>query len=140
MSRQEEGVKSVDNEKIIKPKVKRLYPKLKLKKSISSSSTSSSNSDKEQNKNKFIFQEKRVQVNFENISLEEIEYDFSQGLRNLEEEMECHNEILNILYSSKNNKIDAKDKIERFESSGNKYLFLKNEEYIDECLKELNEL
>ena len=127
---------SLNEIKIIKPKVVRLCPKKKIKKSSSSSSSSSLNSEKSQkhfNKN-----EKNILSNLDEISIEEINNDFFNYKQNLEEEL-CQKELLNIL----NNDIDSDNenihKIKRCKNPYKKNLELMKESYFNNLINEFDD-
>ena len=127
---------SLNEIKIIKPKVVRLCPKKKIKKS--SSSTSSLNSEKGQkhfNKN----EEKNILSNLDEISIEEINNDFFNYKQNLEEEL-CQKELLNIL----NNDIDSDNenihKIKRCKNPYKKNLELMKESYFNNLINDFDDL
>ena len=128
---------SLNEIKIIKPKVVRLCPKKKIKKSSSSSSSSSLNSEKSQkhfNKN-----EKNILSNLDEISIEEINNDFFNYKQNLEEEL-CQKELLNIL----NNDIDSDNenihKIKRCKNPYKKNLELMKESYFNNLINDFDDL
>ena len=143
--KQSKSVKdSLNKVKIYKPKPKRLCPKRKNIKSVSSpSSSSSSSSDRSQIK--FELEISKIKLtNFDNISLEEINKDFSKCEENMEEE-EVHEELWNILNNDSENNFSESNirnnfKIKRCKNS-NKFEE-KDLEYINECTIEdlFNEL
>jgi hypothetical protein len=115
MKSTKDNTDSSNEVKIFKPKPIRRCPLRKMKKSPSSSSTSSSNSEKSQN-HYISDSSKNISVNLDEISLEEINNDFSNFGENLEEEL-CHNELFNIIMSSENNyNDDNTPKIRRFKN------------------------
>ena len=129
---------------IYKPKPKRLCPERKNIKNVSSpSSSSSSNSDRSQIKFDLEISKFKL-TNFDNISLEEINKDFSKCEEKIAEE-EAQEELWNILnHDSENNFFESNirnnSKIKRCKNT-NKFEE-KELEYLNECnIEELfNEL
>ena len=130
-------------EKIHRPKPKRLCPSNKNSTHSSSITTISSRSisekfDENQNQN--------FQPNLNEISLDEINNDFVLFYQNLEEE-ECQNELLNILINAKNQNFNesgcGSDEIERAQNPFEKNLSLLNDAFFDNLInegkKEINE-
>ena len=129
---------SLNEIKLIKPKVVRLCPKRKIKKSSSSSSTSSSNSEKNQkqfNQN----EEKNILSNLDDISIEEINNDFFNYKENLEEEI-CHNELLNILNNDTDSDNENVHKIKRCKNPYKKNIELMKESYFNNLINDFDDL
>ena len=137
------NTESINEIKIIRPKVINRCTSKKIKKSPSASSTSSSsssNSNKNQNQN-IHDSSKNIITNLDNVTLEEINNDFNNYERNLEEE-ECHNEILNIL----ENDIDSDDennntqKVKRCKNPYDQNLEFMKDSYFNELFNEFNDI
>ena len=129
---------SLDEVKIFKPKPVRRCHLKKIKKSPLSSSTSLSNSEKSQS---HYMSDKNILSNLDNISIEEINNDFINFGENLDEEL-CHNELLNIIYSPKNNNLDKNNenrpKIKRCKNYYEQNLEFIKDSYYNNLMDELN--
>ena len=134
---------SLNEVKIFKPKPVRRCPNSKkiLKSSISSSS-STSTVNSEINMNQINIE--KTKIDFENISIEEINTDFFLCGEFLEEE-KCLNELYNIMNNSNEEKEEESSKkkkdmrkIKRCENPLKKELEMLNENYFDELMEEFN--
>ena len=132
---------SLPEEKIHKPKAKRLCPSNKISRNSSSITTISSKSISEK-----FDENQNFQTDLNEISLDEINNDFVLFYQNLEEE-ECQNELLNILINAKNQNFNesgcGSDEIERAQNPFEKNLSLLNDAFFDNLInegkKEINE-
>ena len=131
---------SLDEVKIYKPKPIRRCHLKKIKKSPLSSSTSSSSSNSEKNQSHYM-SDKNILSNFDNISIEEINNDFINFGENLEEEL-CHNELLNIINSPKNNNLEKNNenrpKIKRCKNHYEQNIEFIKDSYYNSLMDELN--
>ena len=124
--------------KIIRPKVVRLCPSRKIKKSSSSSSTSSSNSERCQNQLN-INDSKSILTNLDNISIEEINNDFF-NYKNILEEEQCQNELLDILNNDTDSDNENITKIKRCKNPYKKNLELLKDSDFNNLINEFNDL
>ena len=124
--------------KIIRPKVVRLCPSRKIKKSSSSSSTSSSNSERCQNQLN-INDSKNILTNLDNISIEEINNDFF-NYKNILEEEQCQNELLDILNNDTDSDNENITKIKRCKNPYKKNLELLKDSDFNNLINEFNDL
>ena len=128
------SVNSLPEEKIHRPKPKRLCPSNKNSINSSSNTTISSRSISE----KYI-EKQNFQPNLNEISLDEINNDFVMFYQNLEEE-QCQNELLNILANAGKQDPDEPDseniEIERSQNPFEKNLLLLNDEFFDNLINE----
>ena len=131
---------SLDEVKIYKPKPIRRCHLKKIKKSPLSSSTSSSSSNSEKNQSHYM-SDKNILSNFDNISIEEINNDFINFGENLEEEL-CHNELLNIIYSSENNDTNNNNspKIKRCKNPYENNIEFMKDSYYNNLMNEFNSI
>ena len=131
---------SLDEVKIYKPKPIRRCHLKKIKKSPLSSSTSSSSSNSEKSQSHYM-SDKNILSNFDNISIEEINNDFINFGENLEEEL-CHNELLNIINSPKNNNLgknnENRPKIKRCKNHYEQNVEFVKDSYYNSLMDELN--
>ena len=131
---------SLDEVKIYKPKPIRRCHLKKIKKSPLSSSTSSSSSNSEKSQSHYM-SDKNILSNFDNISIEEINNDFINFGENLEEEL-CHNELLNIINSPKNNNLgknnENRPKIKRCKNHYEQNIEFIKDSYYNSLMDELN--
>ena len=124
--------------KIIRPKVVRLCPSRKIKKSSSSSSASSSNSERCQNQLN-INDSKSILTNLDNISIEEINNDFF-NYKNILEEEQCQNELLDILNNDTDSDNENITKIKRCKNPYKKNLELLKDSDFNNLINEFNDL
>jgi len=124
--------------KIIRPKVVRLCPSRKIKKSSSSSSTSSSNSERCQNQLN-LNDSKNILTNLDNISIEEINNDFF-NYKNILEEEQCQNELLDILNNDTDSDNENITKIKRCKNPYKKNLELLKDSDFNNLINEFNDL
>ena len=124
--------------KIIRPKVVRLCPSRKIKKSSSSSSTSSSNSERCQNQLN-INDSKNILTNLDNISIEEINNDFF-NYKNILEEEQCQNELLDILNNDTDSDNENITKIKRCKNPYKNNLELLKDSDFNNLINEFNDL
>ena len=124
--------------KIIRPKVVRLCPSRKIKKSSSSSSASSSNSERCQNQLN-INDSKSILTNLDNISIEEINNDFF-NYKNILEEEQCQNELLDILNNDTDSDNENITKIKRCKNPYKKNLELLKDFDFNNLINEFNDL
>ena len=124
--------------KIIRPKVVRLCPSRKIKKSSSSSSTSSSNSERCQNQLN-LNDSKSILTNLDNISIEEINNDFF-NYKNILEEEQCQNELLDILNNDTDSDNENITKIKRCKNPYKKNLELLKDSDFNNLINEFNDL
>ena len=121
---------SLSEEKIHKPKAKRLCPSNKISRNSSSITTISSKSISEK-----FDENQNFQTDLNEISLDEINNDF----QNLEEE-QCQNELFNILLNSGKQNCDESscecNEIERAQNPFEKNIALLNDEFFDNLINE----
>ena len=140
MNDTKDNTESSNEVKIYKPKPIRRCRVKKMKKSPSSSSTSSSNSEKSQN-HCISDSSKNILANLDDISIEEINNDFFNYGENLEEEL-CHNELLNIIYSSENNDTNNNNspKIKRCKNPYENNIEFMKDSYYNNLMNEFNSI
>ena len=143
MNDTKDNSESSNEVKIYKPKPIRRCQVKKMKKSpssSSSSSTSSSNSEKNQN-HCISDSSKNILANLDDISIEEINNDFFNYGENLEEEL-CHNELLNIIYSSENNDTNNNNspKIKRCKNPYENNIEFMKDSYYNNLMNEFNSI
>ena len=125
---------SLSEEKIHKPKAKRLCPSNKSSRNSSSITTISSKSISEK-----FDENQNFQTDLNEISLDEINNDFVLFYQNLEEE-QCQNELLNILLNPGKQNCDESgcecNEIERAQNPFEKNIALLNDEFFDNLINE----
>ncbi len=135
MNGKNDNQESINKLKICKPKAVRLCPP-RRKKNIHSNHKL--NSDKKSHQLNDI--SKKKLVNLEDISIEEINKDFSNYKENMEEEF-CHNELLNIINNANKNKNRQNtQKIKRCKGPKNIYKEYMKESYFSTIVNEFNNL
>ena len=120
---------SFPEEKIHRPKAKRVCPSNKSSRNTSTT-TISSNSNSE----KFVI-ERNIQSNLNEISIDEINSDFFLFGQNLEEE-QCQNEIWGILNSSLKENSNDSSEVERAKNPFEKNMSYLNDAFFDNLINE----
>ena len=131
-----ENQESFNKIKIFKPKAVRLCPP-RRKKNIHSNRKSNIISKKGKQLNDVT---KNNLINLEDISIEEINKDFSIYKEKMEEEF-CHNELLNIINNARDNKNEEnKQKIKRCKGPKRMNTQYMKESYLSTIINEFNNL